>query len=377
MQPTTRKLANLIRRHHWRDKFTAAIENAHKYAIPQIRNVRSVEDFLRYVDELVTWAPNERGDARSVYDRYIELYFFLDQEPLKDLQTPIKPGKRPGKLTPLSAWLVEHAREWGGYLDTPNSAGAVDTFRNDPDFDWDEYMPPPSGYLTYNQFFGRHLKPGVRPVAAISDDRVIVSPADSTFVGQWPIGARSSIKAENQNLDFKGVRWSIHELLADSMYADCFAGGVFTHSFLAGADYHRWHVPVRGKVLETRVISGQAYLDVVVKRDVVDGKECNTLSAQDGTGYQFLQTRGLVVIESPIGLVACLPVGMAHVSSVVITAEVGKTLRKGEELGYFQFGGSDFVIVFERSSNVQLIQQVGVHYKQGTWIGNAYPPSSG
>jgi hypothetical protein len=93
----------------------------------------------------------------------------------------------------------------------------------------------------------------------------------------------------------------------------------------------------------------------------------------DGTGYQFVQTRGLVVIDSPIGLVACLPTGMAQVSSVVMTAEVGQTLHKGEELGYFQFGGSDFVMVFERASNVQLISQKNVHVNQGTWIGSAYP----
>ena len=41
---------------------------------------------------------------------------------------------------------------------------------------------------------------------------------------------------------------------------------------------------------------------------------------------------------------ACPPIGMAQLSSVVLTAEVGVTLRNGEELGYFQFGGSDFVM---------------------------------
>ena len=81
----------------------------------------------------------------------------------------------------------------------------------------------------------------------------------------------------------------------------------------------------------------------------------------------------IVGVDSPIGLVACLPMGMAQVSSVVITAEVGQTLHKGEELGYFQFGGSDFVMVFERTSNVQLISQPHIHYNQGSWIGNAYP----
>ncbi len=146
-----------------------------------------------------------------------------------------------------------------------------------------------------------------------------------------------------------------------------------THSFLNTFDYHRWHTPVAGRVLESKVIQGQAYLDVKTKPAIMDGEEVKVLNALDGTGYQFVQTRGLVVIDSPIGLVACLPMGMAQVSSVVITADLGVTLAKGDELGYFQFGGSDFVMVFERASNVQLIGQKNVHVQQGSWVGNAYP----
>jgi phosphatidylserine decarboxylase len=243
-------------------------------------------------------------------------------------------------------------------------------------------MPPPSdfppaedykAYRTFNQFFARHLKPGMRPIAGLLDNRMLVSPADSTFVGWWQISEESEIYVEENKLDVKGIQWSIHELLEGSAYADRFKGGIFTHSFLNTYDYHRWHTPVQGKVVEARVIQGQAYLDVRVQPAIVDGKEVRVLNALDGTGYQFVQTRGLIVIDSPIGLVACLPMGMAQVSSVVITAEEGVTLHKGEELGYFQFGGSDFVMVFERASNVQLITQPDVHYSQGTWIGNADP----
>ena len=57
--------------------------------------------------------------------------------------------------------------------------------------------------------------------------------------------------------------------------------------------------------------------------------------APNDTGYQFVQSRGPIVLETPMGLVAVLPVGMATVSSVAITAEVGVTLRKGEEMGIF------------------------------------------
>ena len=272
---------------------------------------------------------------------------------------------------------MEYATAWGSFLDTLESAKHIESFRTDPTFNWDEYMPPPSGYLTFNQFFARHLKPGMRPIAGISDNSVIVSPADSTFVGWWQVNEKSNIYVEENMLDIKGIQWSIHDLLEGSEYADRFKGGIFTHSFLNTFDYHRWHTPVQGTVLESKIIQGQAWLDVRTKPAIVKGKEINVLDALDGTGYQFVQTRGLAVIDSPIGLVACLPMGMAQVSSVVITAEVGKTLHKGEELGYFQFGGSDFVMVFERASNVQLLGQPNVHYNQGTWIGSALPYGTG
>jgi phosphatidylserine decarboxylase len=121
------------------------------------------------------------------------------------------------------------------------------------------------------------------------------------------------------------------------------------------------------------------------------------MDAQDETGYQFVQCRGLLVIESAIGKVAVLPMGMAHVSSVVfVTPEadgqkpivlspeekkgrswleqvellntkihdalVGKQLSKGEMFSFFQFGGSDIVTVFERKANVSVTAAVGVHY---------------
>ena len=217
------------------------------------------------------------------------------------------------------------------------------------------------------------MRPGLPGEGLAQDREQFVAPADSTFVGCWEISERSTIYVEDNPLSIKGMQWSIHQLLEGSAYADRFRGGIFTHSFLNTFDYHRWHAPVRGKVLEARVLQGQAYLDVDVQAISIDGARQNVLRTLDGTGYQFVQTRGLIVLESPMGLVACLPMGMAQVSSVVITAEVGVTLRKGEELGYFQFGGSDFVMVFERASDVRLITQRGVHYQQGTWIGNAFP----
>ncbi|KAL9118488.1 MAG: hypothetical protein Q9187_004970 [Circinaria calcarea] len=243
-----------------------------------------------------------------------------------------------------------------------------------------EYIVPRGGWRTFNDFFARSFKPGYRPIAVITDPTVIVSPADSTYGGQWEVRSDSGVTIKN-------MHWRIAELLHDSPYQHNFKGGIFMHAFLGPEDYHRQHAPVGGKVLEARVVPGDVYLEV----NIVDGPPredgaskklvaarsmdgaMRQFDAPDTAGYQFAQARGLVVLETAIGLVAVLPMGMGQVSSVVLTAEVGMTLQKGEEISYFQFGGSDIVLVFEAKSNVSLTAQLGAHYKVGTRIAKAYP----
>jgi phosphatidylserine decarboxylase len=379
-------LKTLIEKNQWECDFEDAIAEVHAYDLPIIGGITTLDEYYDYLDGFVHWTPKEaKDDTRLVYDHLVAFYFFMQRPSVRQHQSPITPHEptKHDDLTELSKWIVECANAWGAYLDTPESAKEVQTFKDDPWFNWAEYMAPPSGYLTFNEFFARHTKPGMRPIAGLNDDSVIVSQADCTMVGWWQIGQNSNIHLQQEKkVDNKPVvirskifTYSIEELLKDSKYADRFQGGIFMHSFLNSTDYHRWNSPVRGKVLESRVIQGQAYLGVEVDKIIIDGKVRNHLSALDGTGYQFFQTRGLIVIDSPIGLVACLPMGMAQVSSVTITALEGVTLRKGEELGYFKFGGSDFVMCFERSSNVQITTQPNVHVQQGTCIGNAYPYS--
>jgi len=89
----------------------------------------------------------------------------------------------------------------------------------------------------------------------------------------------------------------------------------------------------------------------------------------NGDTYQFNQERGLVILESPVaGLVALVPVGLSLISSVNLTPQVGAELRKGDEFGYFQFGGSDIVLLFQ-DRNVVLEAEVGTKYLQGQRIG--------
>jgi hypothetical protein len=117
--------------------------------------------------------------------------------------------------------------------------------------------------------------------------------------------------------------------------------------------------------VETKPLSEHPVKNMVTLKRNYDSK--------DNLGYQFAQTRGLIVLDTPIGLVAVLPIGMCQVSSVILTAEVGVTLRKGEELSYFQFGGSDIIMLFEAAANVCFTAQPAIHYKMGTKLAQAYP----
>ena len=300
--PIVSALVDLIQSNGWLPQFEEAVASAAAHGVSSLSGVDTVDAYLAWLDRLVEWAPRERGDSQLVHDKLVEFHFFVDQPSLAELQNAIEPGSDGADLTPLSQWIVDFAKAWGSFLDTPASASQVDTFRTDPLFRWDDYMPPPSGYLTFNQFFARHVKPGRRPVADLDDASVVASPADANFVGQWKVGAESTIVVRDEKLSLKGMHWSLAQLLEGSPYAAAFAGGVATHSALRTYDYHRFHAPLAGEVLESRIIHGQAWLGVeVVETDGPDGSPVKSLEAQEGTGYQFAQARGLIVMRDADG----------------------------------------------------------------------------
>jgi phosphatidylserine decarboxylase len=133
----------------------------------------------------------------------------------------------------------------------------------------------------------------------------------------------------------------------ESAYKNTFANGTLTHTFLDVNDYHRYHFPIGGTIKEVRIIQsddaagGITTWDTKTKRYVLDA---NT------PGWQNIETRGCVIIETnKYGLVALLPIGMSQISSVNFedTIKVGNTVKKGDMLGYFLFGGSDIVLLFQ------------------------------
>jgi len=368
------ELVDLIAENGWGNDFNEAIRHARKYNIPELDDIKNLDDLLTFLDDLQRWVPSEDYAGREIYNKLCKSYFIFDQPPVAALQNKVVPYPEAPPLTPLSAWLVRYADAMGEFLDTPESLtpASLQSFKDSPNYNMSDYIEPHGGWKSFNQVFARNFKPGYRPVAALCDQSVIVSAADSTFAGQWEIRSDSQVTVKN-------LHWTIGELLEGSPYKDSFVNGQFMHAFLSPADYHRQHAPVGGTVVEARVIPGQVYLEVIPEAVPGDTegrhrlKPVRAFDAPDNAGYQFAQARGLIVLDTPIGLVAVLPIGMCQVSSVILTAEVGVTVRKGEELAYFQFGGSDIILLFQAKSNVSFTAQPNVHYKVGTKLADAYP----
>jgi phosphatidylserine decarboxylase len=99
--------------------------------------------------------------------------------------------------------------------------------------------------------------------------------------------------------------------------------------------------------------------------------EGNLSVSRGAIGYQFKQERGLAVVDSAIGLVAIIPIGMGIVSSVSFSALNNSMLSKGSELGFFSFGGSDVVLLFQERAGIKWLIEEGDTIQQGQSIAHA------
>lgn len=363
-----------------------AMKTAVQSGVPQFVDwgISDSGTFLRFLSGFLTWVPTETTNGKLIYNTQCLLYFVFDQAPLNapPYQNPIDPSSIGQALLKLSQFMVDFANEVGSWMGTTNSLteASVATFQASPLYNYAEADPPSGGYTTFNDLFSRKLKQGMRPISGAANgaqdpnyDRLVTFPADSTFDGAWSIDS-------NDNVDIKGIEWNIKDVLQESTpkYAPFFAGGIWMHAFLNTFDYHRQHAPIAGKVVESSVFQAMAYLQVTADpvthqlrphrsyinpdKEIRDPKRglAGTLDAPDDAGYQWLQTRGCVIIENELlGYVAVLPIGMCQVSSVKLAVSQGETVRKGQEISHFEFGGSDIVLVFQASADLQILGAQG------------------
>lgn len=193
-----------------------------------------------------------------------------------------------------------------------------------------EVLLPAEEFKSFNEFFYRALKPGARPCSAPDNPHVIVSPADCRSVVFNSIDSATKIWV-------KGREFSIKRLLGDAYPEDAprYENGSLGIFRLAPQDYHRFHIPVDGILGKPKPIEGEYYT-------------VNPMAIRSALDVYGENVRVICPIDSEQhGRVMVICVGAMMVGSTVITRQEGEQVRRAEELGYFKFGGSTIVVLFE------------------------------
>jgi len=163
--PATIELKNIIETNYYGGAFSNAIQTVGKQHIPELRRIKTLDQFYFFVDALVTWIPEIRvwdwdGEffhERTVYLRITQFYYYFNQPELEALQSPVAPLEGQ-KLSPISEWLRNFAVEWGSFLDTPASCAYLESFKYAPEYAWQDYEYAPEDYSSFNAYFARTFK---------------------------------------------------------------------------------------------------------------------------------------------------------------------------------------------------------------------------
>ena len=305
----------------------AAIENPHLETNP----VRTIEDWCAYVERFahqMPWQTMDIGEDASFFrriDQNIGYFYFL----LGDLQYEPR----------VAQWLKEYNIAWGEWLSSPDSwkDEYYQLALSDPLFELaSNRYESPSNWHSWNDFFARQLRNPIENQKSKIENRSFIAPCDGEIVSA-PVKTASI------------SNWL--DLLGDSAYRKAFVGGDTIHIVLDVFDYHRFHMPCDGTVLECKTIQG---IHAGGGEIIWDEEQGRYRYVQCGvTDFQMLETRGVLIIDTrAYGKIAIVPVGVQQVSSVQWTIPytvhpTPYTIHQGDELGKFLFGGSDVVLFFE------------------------------
>lgn len=181
-------------------------------------------------------------------------------------------------------------------------------------------------YQSFNDFFIRKLHPGARIIN--TDASIITSPADSKMLIFSPITNETSFFV-------KGVTCDLASLLQDPELAQEYEGGTLILLRLAPNDYHRFHFPVDCIPTSTVQIDG-IYESV------------NPIAYKNGCQPLLLNKREIICLQTNnVSNILLIPVGALCVGTIVKTFNCGTHYCKGDEAGYFEFGGSTVVLLFK------------------------------
>ncbi len=232
---------------------------------------------------------------------------------------------------PLGRGLLEllvkrgwFSRWYGWRMSRPASRARIAPFIANYGLDVAEFADPVESFRSFNEFFFRKLKPEARPIAAEG----VVFPADGRHLGFQNV-------AEVPGVFVKGQHFDIPALLGDDALAARYREGTLVLSRLCPVDYHRFHFPCSGTPGAPRLINGPLY-------------SVNPVALRRRLAYLWENKRVITELVTPdLGTVLLIEIGATNVGSIVQTFTPGQPVSKGAEKGYFKFGGSSTITLFE------------------------------
>jgi len=211
--------------------------------------------------------------------------------------------------------------------------------------DLSEAAEPPEAYPTFNAFFTRRLRDGVRPID--QTENTVVAPCDSRL-------SRMEEVSEDGRLEqVKGQTYALEALLGSTEDAEVFRGGLCATLYLSPGMYHRVHSPVDGRILGWRYCPGRLF-------------PVNPAAVRSVPGLFARNERVAVFLEGDgVGPVALVLVGAANVGRITLGfsdlvtntgAPAGRgepseplAVRRGEEIGAFNLGSTVVLLAADRA----------------------------
>jgi phosphatidylserine decarboxylase len=254
----------------------------------------------------------------------------------------------------LSDWLMSSrlpSQAYGMYQSSLLSRGKIRPFIHQFCIPMEEYEDP--GFRSFNDFFIRKFKPGMREFAA--DPNRMPAFAEARYFAWDKI-------TEDQTFPVKGRFMTPAALLGDAELAREFFNGPLLLARLCPVDYHRFHYPDGGRTLKHYRVAGKLHsvnpLALKYKGEILSTNE---------RYVSILETRNF-------GKLAYIEVGAMMVGRIVQTHPWDKPFERGDEKGYFLFGGSTVIVLGQEGAwrpDTDLLEQTTRHHETYVKLGDA------
>lgn len=205
-------------------------------------------------------------------------------------------------------------------------------------------------FKSLHDCFTRELKPGLRQPDP--DPSIVVSPSDAI------IGAHGAIE-DTELFQIKGAPYSLLDLLGDPELVERHRNGRFVTLRLTSSMYHRFHAAADSRIERVTFISGDTWNVNPIALKRIERLFCKNERAVIQT--RLISGEALTLVPVAAILVASIRL---HFLDIVLNAQTrgptvfpcDVTLRKGDELGYFEHGSTIIVLApdhFEFCDNVR------------------------